>query len=82
MVVDDDKIKRWHTKFNVDTVPDIESAALPQPPNSKTVTAAEALELMNSGLHPRVSPRYYLVLKHKVLKHKVDNSFSRSARNV
>lgn len=39
------RLTRWHPEFNVDGVPDIVSAALPQPPNlEKVATAKDVLE--------------------------------------
>lgn len=41
LVVADDSITRWHPRFNVDTVPDIPPAELPQPPQVNTLTTAQ-----------------------------------------
>ncbi|KAJ1083982.1 hypothetical protein NDU88_004137 [Pleurodeles waltl] len=45
LVVADDSITRWHPRFNVDTVPDVPSAELPQPPQVNKMTSAQ--EVLN-----------------------------------
>ena len=53
--VDDDKITRWHPKFHLDDVPDIDQAALPQPPVVKTYSSAhDVLEKARDMIAPRV----------------------------
>ncbi|XP_070574141.1 DNA replication factor Cdt1-like [Ptychodera flava] len=55
MTVPNDKITRWHPKFPVDQVPDIEPAPLPEPPNVKKYTSArDVLNKARDMLHPRV----------------------------
>lgn len=34
-------LKRWHPEFNLESVPDIEQAALPQPPNAEIFSSAK-----------------------------------------
>ncbi|GFQ94502.1 DNA replication factor Cdt1 [Trichonephila clavata] len=41
--VSDDSIKYWHPKFPLDSVPDIQVAPLPVPPQSKICTAKDVL---------------------------------------
>ncbi|XP_032140582.1 DNA replication factor Cdt1 isoform X1 [Sapajus apella] len=41
MVVPEDQLTRWHPRFNVDEVPDIEPAVLPQPPATEKVSTAQ-----------------------------------------
>uniref|UniRef100_A0A8B9SN01 Chromatin licensing and DNA replication factor 1 n=1 Tax=Anas platyrhynchos TaxID=8839 RepID=A0A8B9SN01_ANAPL len=43
MVVPEDKLTRWHPRFNVDEVPDISPAELPRPPQEERVTTAQEL---------------------------------------
>lgn len=55
MVVPEDRLTRWHPRFNVDEVPDIEPAELPQPPTTETLaTAQEVLARARSLMSPRV----------------------------
>ena len=47
MEVPEDQLTRWHPRFNVDGVPDIEPAELPQPPAvEKLTTAQEVLAIL------------------------------------
>ncbi|XP_032051532.1 DNA replication factor Cdt1 [Aythya fuligula] len=43
MVVPEDKLTRWHPRFNVDEVPDISPAELPRPPQEERITTAQEL---------------------------------------
>ncbi|KAM5262635.1 DNA replication factor Cdt1 [Ctenodactylus gundi] len=55
MAVPEDQLMRWHPRFNVDDVPDIEPAELPQPPTTeKLTTAQEVLARARSLLSPRM----------------------------
>uniref|UniRef100_A0A2K5P0X8 DNA replication factor Cdt1 n=1 Tax=Cercocebus atys TaxID=9531 RepID=A0A2K5P0X8_CERAT len=55
MVVPEDQLTRWHPRFNVDEVPDIEPAVLPQPPaTEKLTTAQEVLARARSLMSPRM----------------------------
>uniref|UniRef100_A0A8C8Z7Z6 Chromatin licensing and DNA replication factor 1 n=1 Tax=Prolemur simus TaxID=1328070 RepID=A0A8C8Z7Z6_PROSS len=54
MEVPDDQLTRWHPRFSVDEVPDIEPAALPQPPTTEQLTTAQEVLARARGL---VSPR-------------------------
>ncbi|XP_004392218.1 PREDICTED: DNA replication factor Cdt1 [Odobenus rosmarus divergens] len=55
MVVPEDQLTRWHPRFNVDEVPDIEPAELPQPPTTeKLTTAREVLARARSFMSPRM----------------------------
>lgn len=55
VVVPEDQLTRWHPRFNVDSVPDIEPAELPQPPTvEKPATAQEVLARARGLLSPRV----------------------------
>ena len=57
MVVPEDQLTRWHPHFNVDEVPYIEPAELPQPPTTeKLATAQEVLARARSLMSPRVRP--------------------------
>lgn len=55
MAVPEDQLTRWHPRFNVDEVPDIEPAELPQPPvREKLTTAQEVLSRARSLMSPKV----------------------------
>ncbi|XP_061450064.1 DNA replication factor Cdt1 [Rhineura floridana] len=55
VVVPEDKLMRWHPRFNVDDVPDIVPAELPQPPQvDKITTAQEVLAKARSVLTPKM----------------------------
>ena len=54
-MVDDEKIMRWHPKFRLDEVPDVDETALPQPPVVKTYSSAnDVLEKARVMMAPRV----------------------------
>lgn len=56
MVVPEDKLTRWHPRFNVDEVPDISPAELPRPPQEERVTTAQELLSTARGMMiPKVS---------------------------
>ena len=56
MVVPEEKLTRWHPRFNVDEVPDISPAELPQPPHEdRLTTAQEVLSTARGMLTPKVS---------------------------
>lgn len=55
MSVPEDRLTRWHPRFNVDTVPAVELGVLPQPPQAeKLSTAQEVLEKARSLITPKV----------------------------
>ncbi|XP_051884053.1 DNA replication factor Cdt1 isoform X2 [Pristis pectinata] len=55
MYVPDNKLTRWHPRFNVDEVPDIVAAELPQPPDfEKLTTAQEVLDKARSMMTPKM----------------------------
>ncbi|XP_066494045.1 DNA replication factor Cdt1 [Tiliqua scincoides] len=55
LVVLDHKLTRWHPRFNVDEVPYVVPAELPQPPQvDKISTAQEVLEKARSLLTPKM----------------------------
>ncbi|TSK20073.1 DNA replication factor Cdt1 [Bagarius yarrelli] len=55
LVVPDDKLTRWHPKFNVDEVPNILPSDLPQPPQTeKLTTAQEVLDRARSLMTPKM----------------------------
>ncbi|ELW62883.1 DNA replication factor Cdt1 [Tupaia chinensis] len=65
LVVPEDQLMRWHPRFDVDKVPDIEVAELPQPPPwEKPATAQEVLARAR-GL---MSPRMEKALSHLALR--------------
>lgn len=58
MLVPEDKLTRWHPRFNVDTVPAIQGSALPQPPHTeKLATAQEVLDKARSLMTPKVATK-------------------------
>uniref|UniRef100_A0A673C218 Chromatin licensing and DNA replication factor 1 n=2 Tax=Sphaeramia orbicularis TaxID=375764 RepID=A0A673C218_9TELE len=53
--VPEDKLTRWHPRFNVDTVPAISLSSLPQPPHTeKLVTAQEVLDKARLLITPKM----------------------------
>ncbi|XP_060767969.1 DNA replication factor Cdt1 isoform X3 [Neoarius graeffei] len=55
LVVPDEKLTRWHPKFNVDEVPSIPPSDLPQPPQTeKLTTAQEVLDRARSLMTPKM----------------------------
>ncbi|XP_026802547.1 DNA replication factor Cdt1 isoform X2 [Pangasianodon hypophthalmus] len=55
LVVPDDKLTRWHPKFNVDEVPNILPSDLPQPPQTeKLTTAQEVLDRARALMTPKM----------------------------
>nr|XP_029497214.1 DNA replication factor Cdt1-like [Oncorhynchus nerka] len=54
--VPDDKLTRWHPRFNVDEVPNVLPGELPQPPRGaeKLTTAQEVLDKARSTMTPKV----------------------------
>ncbi|NXJ84463.1 CDT1 factor, partial [Trogon melanurus] len=55
MVVPEEKLTRWHPRFNVDEVPDISPAELPQPPHEdRLTTAQEVLSTARGMLTPKM----------------------------
>ncbi|XP_020493917.1 DNA replication factor Cdt1 [Labrus bergylta] len=53
--VPDDKLTRWHPRFNVDTVPGVQTSSLPQPPHTeKLSTAQEVLDKARSLITPKM----------------------------
>ncbi|XP_058135562.1 DNA replication factor Cdt1 isoform X2 [Dasypus novemcinctus] len=55
VAVPEAQLTRWHPRFNVDEVPDIEPAKLPQPPApEKLTTAQEVLARARSLMSPRI----------------------------
>ncbi|XP_073515684.1 DNA replication factor Cdt1 [Phyllobates terribilis] len=55
MVVPDHQLTRWHPRFNVDEVPDVVAAELPQPPQvEKLSTAQEVLTKARGLMTPKM----------------------------
>ncbi|XP_051788156.1 DNA replication factor Cdt1 [Erpetoichthys calabaricus] len=53
--VPDDRLTRWHPRFNVDEVPDIAASDLPRPPQvDKLTTAQEVLDKARSLMTPKM----------------------------
>ncbi|XP_072675674.1 DNA replication factor Cdt1 isoform X2 [Canis lupus baileyi] len=55
MVVPEERLTRWHPRFNVDEVPDIEPAELPRPPATEKVATAQEMEKALSDLALRTT---------------------------
>ncbi|XP_034041372.1 DNA replication factor Cdt1 [Thalassophryne amazonica] len=72
--VPEDKLTRWHPRFNVDTVPSVPASLLPQPPHSnKLATAQEVLDRARA----LITPKMETALKSVALKTEDDASDSR-----
>ncbi|XP_037390501.1 DNA replication factor Cdt1 [Pygocentrus nattereri] len=55
VAVPDDKLTRWHPRFSVDEVPNIQPCDLPQPPQTKKLTTAqEVLDKARSLMTPKM----------------------------
>ncbi|NXR40596.1 CDT1 factor, partial [Zosterops hypoxanthus] len=55
VVVPEEKLTRWHPRFNVDEVPDISPAELPRPPQEDRLsTAQEVLSTARGMLSPKM----------------------------
>ncbi|XP_061693215.1 DNA replication factor Cdt1 isoform X2 [Syngnathoides biaculeatus] len=53
--VPEEKLTRWHPKFNVDTLPAVHASLLPQPPSiEKLVSAQEVLYKAHSFITPKI----------------------------
>ncbi|CAH1780280.1 unnamed protein product [Owenia fusiformis] len=75
--VPDDKITRWHPKFAVDEVPDIEVSDLPEPPEVQRFTnAKDVLDNQCNTLNPLVRKALEAVV---VKKEKEESNKSQSA---
>lgn len=63
MSVPEDRLTRWHPRFNVDTVPAVELGVLPQPPQTqKLSTAQEVLDKARSLITPKVQSALTVVV--------------------
>ncbi|NXE54534.1 CDT1 factor, partial [Casuarius casuarius] len=65
MVVPDDKLMRWHPRFNVDEVPDITPAELPRPPRGDRLTTAQEVLTTARGM---MTPKMEKALANMALK--------------
>lgn len=74
--LDGSEIKQWHPDFNVDQVPDIKRGELPQPPQTRVMSAAEVLS-STSNLSSTVKE----ALEHVVAKKSVPPSPAKKHRN-
>ncbi|KAK5853554.1 hypothetical protein PBY51_014696 [Eleginops maclovinus] len=55
VMVPEDKLTRWHPRFNVDTVPIISTSSLPQPPHTERLsTAQEVLDKARALITPKM----------------------------
>ncbi|XP_062845978.1 DNA replication factor Cdt1 isoform X2 [Trichomycterus rosablanca] len=55
VVVPDDKLTRWHPRFNVDEVPDVRPGHLPRPPQTeRPTTARELLDRARTLMTPKM----------------------------
>jgi hypothetical protein len=62
--VPESMVTRWHPRFQLDSVPDIVAADLPQPPEKVYQTAEQVLEAARGKLPARVSLFCSLNLEH------------------
>ncbi|XP_067465327.1 DNA replication factor Cdt1 [Thunnus thynnus] len=76
--VPEDKLTRWHPRFNVDTVPAVQNSSLPQPPHTeKLVTAQEVLDKARSLITPKMEKALVsLALKTEDIESKEPESLS------
>ncbi|XP_022108779.1 DNA replication factor Cdt1-like [Acanthaster planci] len=66
--VPSDKLTRWHPKFPLDQIPDIEPAALPKPPLVATYsTAKDVLDKARVMMNPRVAKALEVVATNSAL---------------
>ncbi|XP_033626807.1 DNA replication factor Cdt1-like [Asterias rubens] len=66
--VPNDKLTRWHPKFPLDQIAEVESADLPQPPAVKTYnTAKDVLDKARVVINPRVAKALEVVAKNSAL---------------
>ncbi|BFZ19630.1 hypothetical protein BsWGS_22669 [Bradybaena similaris] len=64
--VPDDKLTRWHPRFQLDKVPEVVSAQLPQPPEVKVYhSAKDVLEKQRGRLNPRVEEALSRIVSEK-----------------
>lgn len=55
IVVPDEKLTRWHPRFNVDEVPNVKPSDLPQPPQTEKLTSAqEVLDKARALMTPKM----------------------------
>lgn len=53
--VPEDRLTRWHPRFNVDLVPAVPVSPLPEPPHRETLsTAQEVLDRARLLINPKV----------------------------
>ncbi|KAI1235617.1 hypothetical protein IHE44_0002499 [Lamprotornis superbus] len=55
MVVPEEKLTRWHPRFNVDEVPDVSPAELPRPPQEDRLSTAQEMEKALANLALRTA---------------------------
>nr|XP_013806471.1 PREDICTED: DNA replication factor Cdt1 isoform X1 [Apteryx mantelli mantelli] len=65
MVVPDDKLTRWHPRFNVDEVPDVTPVELPRPPQGDRLTTAQEVLTTARGM---MTPKMEKALANMALK--------------
>ncbi|XP_011151430.1 DNA replication factor Cdt1 [Harpegnathos saltator] len=52
IIIEKEKIMRWHPEFDVEACKEIEKAELPQPPQAEKATAKDVLDKVKSLLNP------------------------------
>jgi len=63
--IPDDKITRWHPRFPLDEVPDIDPAPLPRPPDMQVYqTAKDVLAATQGKLMPKVGTLMFMSSSH------------------
>ncbi|XP_038593162.1 DNA replication factor Cdt1 [Micropterus salmoides] len=79
--VPEDKLTRWHPRFNVDTVPAVQASSLPLPPHTeKLATAQEVLDKARSLITPKME-KALLSLALKTEDKAAESKGSTSPRN-
>ncbi|XP_061403127.1 DNA replication factor Cdt1 [Lethenteron reissneri] len=69
MAVPDERLARWHPRFDVDAVPDVTPAPLPRPPESeRCTTAGDALRMGRGGGGGGLTPKMEKALANVALK--------------
>ncbi|XP_056382038.1 DNA replication factor Cdt1 isoform X2 [Hyla sarda] len=79
MVVPDDQLTRWHPRFNVDEVPDVVPAELPQPPQVEKLTTAHEVLTKARGL---MTPKMEKALANLALRTEEPNSENKSPGRI
>ncbi|KAF1739877.1 hypothetical protein MXB_274 [Myxobolus squamalis] len=83
--IDDSLLKRWHPRFAIQEIPDIQMAILPQPESPKTYSAKDMLQLtcfnddpkmisaLNAAMKSSLVPEQHSILSEEILPRKNDS---------